>query len=93
MKFAFMIMGDFDSTTDIASIHDGDTILQGVSTIEEACLVAQKLQKEGIDCIELCGAFEAEGAKKIIEATNHEIPIGYVVHLPEQDQLFQKIFS
>lgn len=93
MKFAFLIMGDFNLKTDIATIHGGDSCIHGVSNIEEACFVAKELQNNGIDCIELCGAFEAEGAKKIIETTEHKIPVGYVVHLPEQDQLFKKIFS
>ena len=63
MKFAFMIMGQFDPDT------------------------------EGVDCIELCGAFEEEGARRVIEATGNKVPVGYVVHLPSQDPLFQALFG
>lgn len=46
--------------------------------IEGACIVAKKLMEEGIDCMELCGAFGESGAKAIIEATGNTLPIGYV---------------
>lgn len=51
------------------------------------------MKKEGIDCIELCGAFGEAGAKAIIEATDNALPIGYITHLPEQDYLYFKAFS
>ena len=68
MKFAFLIMGDFNCNIDRAIIHDGMAQIVGVANIEDACMVAKKLKKEGIDCIELCGAFGEAGAKVIIEA-------------------------
>ena len=77
MKFAFLIMGKFNSETDKATIHNG---------------VSRNLYENGIDCIELCGAFGAEGARKIIEATENKIPVGYVTHLPEQEEVYQAAF-
>ncbi|MEG2396803.1 MAG: DUF6506 family protein, partial [Oscillospiraceae bacterium] len=41
----------------------------------------------------LCGAFGENGAKEIIIATENKIPIGYVTHLSEQDELFNSAFS
>ena len=52
-----------------------------------------ELVKEGVNCIELCGGFGSAGAKAIIEATGNEIPIGYITHLPEQDELYAQVFS
>ncbi len=78
MKFAFLIMGKFNSETDKAAIHNGVSQLIGVADIEDACRTARNLYENGIDCIELCGAFGAEGARKIIEATENKIPVGYV---------------
>ncbi|MEY8525238.1 DUF6506 family protein [Lachnospiraceae bacterium 38-10] len=46
--------------------------------IEEACIIAKKWMEEGIDCMELCGAFGESGAKAIIKATGNTLPIGYV---------------
>ena len=56
MKFAFMIMGDFDTDQDSAVIHDGSARIVGVASVEEACAEAKNLLEEGIGCIELCGA-------------------------------------
>lgn len=93
MKFAFIIMGDFDFEKDYAQIHNGTAQIVGVSTIDEACQAAGKLCDDGIDCIELCGAFGAEGARKVIQATNNSVPVGYITHLPEQDDLYSEKFK
>ena len=64
MKFAFLIMGDFFPSDDFAKIHNGDAEIIGVSSIDEAAQSACRLQKEGVDCIELCGAFGEDGQEK-----------------------------
>ena len=51
MKFAFLIMGDFNSTTDRAFIHNGQAQIIGVSNIQDATAVAKELYKDGIHCI------------------------------------------
>ena len=93
MKFAFIILGNFNSENDQASIHNGSAKIIGVSSIDEACRSAIALKNEGVSCIELCGAFMEEGARKVIEATDNEVAVGYVVHLPEQDEIFSELFS
>ena len=60
MRFAFLIMGDFDSNIDKAAIHDGSAQIIGVSDMQQAIEEARRLEKEGIGCIELCGAFGEE---------------------------------
>ena len=74
-------------------MHHAQAQIIGVANIEEACTVAKKLYKEWIDCIELCGAFGETGAKIIMEATENKLPIGYVTHLPEQDDVYRAAFS
>ncbi|MEI0526671.1 DUF6506 family protein [Brachyspira murdochii] len=94
MKFAYLIMGAiFDSTKDRAYIHNEVSQIIGVSDIEEACKIAKELKSEGIDCIELCGGFGEEGARKIIEVTENKIAVGFAVHLEEQDDIYQKLFG
>lgn len=93
MKFAFIIMGNFDKNQDKAVIHEGLAQIIGVSNLEEACAAAKELQDNGIDCIELCGAFGENGAKKVIDATQNKIPIGFITHLPEQDAVYEAAFS
>ena len=93
MKFAFLIMGDFDPETDRAVIHGGGAQIIGVASIEEARAVAENLYEDGVDCIELCGAFGEDGARQIIQATKNTIPVGYVTHLPEQEEVHRAAFS
>ena len=93
MKFAFIIMGGFHPKYDRASIRKGAAQIIGVSNMAEAWVVARKCCEDGLDCIELCGAFGEAGAKKIIEATENKIPVGYVVHTPAQNELFHLLFG
>lgn len=94
MKFAFIIMGPlFNMEKDRAIINKGLAQIIGVSNLEEACMVAKQLYIDGIDCIELCGAFGEEGTKRIIKCTENKIPIGYVTHLAEQSEIFQSVFG
>ncbi len=93
MNFAFLILGDFCCEVDRAAIHNAKAQIIGVANIEEACAVAKELQEEGIDCIELCGAFGEAGAKAVIQATENKLPVGYITHLPEQDDVYTAAFS
>ena len=52
-----------------------------------------ELQDEGVGAIELCGAFGEEMTRKMIEMTGGKIAIGFVIHLPEQDELFARFFQ
>lgn len=92
MKFAYLIMGSFQSESDRAVLQNGMVQIIGVADIQDATAVARKLWKDGVGCIELCGAFGADGAKKIIEATQNQIPVGYVTHLPKQEAVYQAAF-
>ena len=83
MKFAFIIMNNFNSKEDRAYIHGGAAQIIGVKDIEDAIAVAR----------ELCGAFGAKGAKRLIDATDNKIAIGYTTHLPEQDHIFNALFG
>ena len=93
MKFAFIIMGELDPRQDQATIGNGSVKTVGVANLDQACRVAQELAAEGVDCIELCGAFGEAGARKIIAATTNKIPVGFVIHLPEQEPLFKALFG
>ncbi len=93
MKFAFIIMGNFSALVDNAKIHNGDAQIIGVSDMTEAVEAARRLQKEGVGCIELCGAFGEAGAKEIIKATANKLPVGYITHLLEQDDVYRSAFS
>lgn len=92
--FAFLIKSpEFHSLEDIAYIHDRQAAIIGVRDIDDAVCAAVKLKDEGISCIEVCGAFTEDEVRKLIEATDGQIPIGFVTHLKEQDELFSKTFG
>ena len=94
MKFAFIIMGeDFHPENDRAAIHGGTAQIIGVSSLDEACKEAIKLKGEGINCIELCGAFGPESAMRVIDAVQNSLPVGYVKHFPIQDDIYRKVFG
>ena len=69
MKFAFIIMGDFSSPGECASVSRGEARIAAVSGLREACVFARKFAEEGIGCIDLCGAFGEEGARAVVSAT------------------------
>ena len=93
MKYAFLIMGPYNSEKDDVRFPSSTTRMIGVSNLDEACSIAATLLSEGYAAIELCGAFGEEGARRIIEATHHEIAVGFVTHFPEDDSLFAKAFG
>ena len=81
MKFAFLILGDFCPETDRAAIHGGAAQMRGVSTLEDACAAARELLEQGVGCIELCGAFGPDGARR--DHRGHREPdSGGICHPP-----------
>lgn len=56
MKYAFLVMGSYDSRTDRAEIQNGATRIIGVSSVEEACEIARGLQAEGVGPASSCAA-------------------------------------
>lgn len=101
MRFAFLILGPrFEPERDRAAILDGTAAILdgtaqivGVPTVEQAARQAERLCREGVDCIELCGAFGEAGARAVIAATHNQVPVGFVTHLPEQEELFRTTFG
>ena len=55
--------------------------------------MARELQADGVDAIEVCGAFGEEGAGKLAEATGSTISIGYVVNHPATAEAHKKLFG
>ena len=52
-----------------------------------------ELKENGFGVIELCGAFGRDFALELIELTNGEVGIGYVVYEPEQHGLVERFFG
>ena len=95
-KFAFLLMGkEFDTAKDTAVFETEHMIsyIFTVTSFEEALKRAVACAEDGVGAIEVCGAFGKEWADKIIAATGNRIAVGYVVHNPEQDALFERFFA
>lgn len=54
-----------------------------MSKKEQSVKIAKELYKEGVQMIELCGGFGPIWITKILEATQHAIPVGGVMYGPE----------
>ncbi len=93
MRFAFIFINNGLDGIERTSVRDGDSVFVGVRDLGEACSEAARLESEGIGCIELCGAFGEDGARAVMEATEMRVPVGYIVHLPEMDGVYEKTFG
>ena len=91
LDFVFLAMGaGYQADIHHASfMHPrGKTTILCVETLEEACAQAKKLAAEGVNLIELCGAFGKEGADAIAKSAGDGVAVGYVIHDPSQDDNF-----
>ncbi|MDO4594505.1 MAG: DUF6506 family protein [Tissierellia bacterium] len=92
-KYAFIALGNYDVKKVNASLDNGNFKVFGVKSIDEAIEISNKLIDDGINFIELCGAFEKEGAKKVIDGTKNRVPIGFIGYLSEQEDLLKEVFG
>lgn len=95
-KFAFLVMGAHYSPEQHQARFETEhqtTCIFSVQNFEQARAKIVELEQEGFGAVELCGAFGEEKAKELIELTHGKIAIGYVVHLPQQDELFARFFQ
>lgn len=84
---------DFHHDKTTMSTADFTTNTVGVSCDDDAILVAQKMIEDGVQVIELCGAFGAESADYIISCLDTNIPIGYVTFSKNENQKLERILA
>ena len=69
LKALYMFMNPkLDSTKHRAVIDtpgSGKMFIIGVNSVEEGAKIAEQLVQEGVELIELCGAFGYDGARKV----------------------------
>ena len=84
-KFAFLLMGkEFDTAKDTA-VFETEHMISYIFTVTSF--------EEALKRAVACGAFGKGWADKIIAATGNKVAVGYVVHNPEQDELFRQFFA
>lgn len=72
---------------------DGLTAFFTVRNFNEAKERVLQCRNESYGVVELCGAFGEERARELIELTENKLGIGFVVHLPEQNDIFTNFFG
>ena len=94
-KFASILMGGGYRAEHHAVFEtEGcDTYIYTVQDFEAAKKLIQRLCAEGFGAVELCGAFGEEKARELIALTEGKLAIGFSVHFPEQDELFDRFFA
>ena len=93
MRFAFIFICQDLGGIERTSVRGGDSVFIGVRDVAEGCSEAVELVKNGIGCIELCGAFGVDGCRRVIEATGGTVPVGYFTHPPEMDDAYARAFG
>ena len=93
--FAFLLMTDQGpEETRTLPGERMDTLFLPVRSLQEGCDTVRRLVAEqGLGAVELCGAFGEEKCRELIERTGNRMAIGFSVHLPFQDGLFDAFFG
>lgn len=93
--FAFLLMGEHYDCEKHKAVFETEgqlTYIYTVNSFEGAYKKLAELKEEGVGVVEVCGAFGEERAREMIELTDHKVGIGFVVHVSEQDDLFNRFF-
>ncbi len=64
-----------------------------VGTVEQACDVAKQLVADGIQLIELCGAFKGTMIDEVIKAIDGKVPVGHMEYSEEEAMKLQAFFA
>ena len=93
--YAFLLMTDQGPQEARTLPGEGmDTLFIPVRSLAEGCDTVRRLvQEQGLGAVELCGAFGPQGAAAVKEAAGPGVAVGYVVHDPGEDPLFQAFFQ
>lgn len=70
-----------------------ELICLGVPTIEAGAIAAQQLVDEGVELIELCGAFGGGGLATVLRVVDGKIPVGGVFYGGEASTGLHKLFG
>lgn len=69
------------------------TILVPVPDVDLAPAIACALVAEDVDLIELCGIFGPVGAARVLAATEHRVPVGFVSYGVESASLLVRLIA
>ncbi|RVX45440.1 hypothetical protein EDD27_8234 [Nonomuraea polychroma] len=94
--WAFIYAADgCDPERDVSITETGTcrTVLVGVGRPEQSPAVAARLVADGVQLIELCGAFGPVWTARVIEKIGGAVPVGAVGYGPEATHGLHAIFT
>ena len=65
----------------------------GVPTVDAGAAAAAQLVEEGVELIELCGAFGAAGLAAVLKAVDGRVPVGAVFYGGEASTGLHRLFG
>ncbi|MEQ1536804.1 MAG: DUF6506 family protein [Burkholderiaceae bacterium] len=95
-KFAFIVKGEGYVPSQHSAEMSSDsfmTLIYGVSNLDSAKKVSQKLVSEKIQLIELCGGFSLEEAEAIRQHIANAVPVGLVTYSKSEELELQRLFK
>ena len=96
-KWGFIYtLGDTNATeprTDTVGSPGCVLVCVGVPHVADAPEAAKKLLAEGVQLIELCGAFAGSGLAAVIAAVENRVPVGAVFYGGEASTGLHRLFG
>ena len=95
-KYAFIVLApDYKACLNNTVIESEKfrTEVVGVSSVEEAIIVAKELINQGVQLIELCGGFGESNASIVIDSVKSDVPIGFVGFTAKEQQKVELLLN
>lgn len=64
-----------------------------VQDIDMACALAKQLVADGVQLIELCGAFKGDMPKQVIKAIDGKVPVGHMAYSEKEHEKLMAFFK
>ena len=84
--------GDPDEHTDVIGSEACRLVTVGIERVDQAPEAAKKLLEQGVELIELCGAFGPVWTGRVIEAIDGAVPVGGVFYGAEATDGMHELF-
>lgn len=95
-KWGFIYtLGDPDGEVrrDVIGSAACELVCVGIASVDDAASAATSLLADGVQLIELCGAFEAKGLASVNAAVDGKVPVGAVFYGGEAATGLHRLFS
>ncbi len=95
-KFAFIVKGPGYRPDEHRSTLDSglfQTIIVGVSTLQQAGEIAVELRASGLQLLELCGGFSVTDAEFVQSLLDPDILVGVVQYSASQERKLTELFA